>query len=165
MENPIYIRKAQLDELDEIMKLFATAKKFMVQTGNPNQWDDTYPTATHIRTDIENGTFYVCVAEGELACGFAMIYGEDPWYVTIEGQWLNQEPYAAVHRMASAGRVKGMAKFCLDWAVQEAGNIKIDTFIENEVMKALLVKLGFTYCGLIGIPGVGHGAAFQRVRN
>ena len=164
MDNNLLIRKAEISELDDIMKLFDTAKAFMKATGNPRQWGDNYPNISHIRKDIENNDFYVCVAGEELECGFAMIYGDDPWYMEIEGDWLNNAPYAAVHRMASSGKVKGMAKYCLDWAVEEAGNIKVDTFIENEIMKALLTKVGFSYCGLIGIPDVGYGAAFQRVK-
>ena len=32
------IRKARLDDLGEIMDIYADARAFMVQTGNPRQW-------------------------------------------------------------------------------------------------------------------------------
>lgn len=161
----LQIRKAEMSELPDILPLFDRARAFMANTGNPNQWGGDYPNETITREDITKSNCYVCTSDGQIECVFSLIYGNDPWYEKIyDGAWLNDEPYAAVHRMASAGRVKGLARFCLDWAVAEAGNIRIDTYIENEIMKKLLVHCGFTYCGIIRIPGVGDGVAYQRMK-
>ncbi len=159
------IRKAVENDLPEIMKIVARAIDFMASVGNPNQWSASYPSQKDFELDIKNGNLYVCTNGEDIEAMFAMIYGNDPWYEHIsQGQWLNDEPYAAVHRMASAGRVKGIAKFCLDWCLEEAGNLRIDTYEDNALMRQLLSKLGFTYCGIIAIPNVGNGIAFQKVK-
>ena len=72
---------------------------------------------------------------------------EDPDYQTIDGSWLNDRPYAVVHRVATAPGTKGVATFCLNWAYEQFPNMKIDTHDDNIPMQHLLVKLGFTCCG------------------
>ena len=37
------IRKARIEELDTIMSIFARARSFMAETGNPNQWGSNKP--------------------------------------------------------------------------------------------------------------------------
>ena len=34
------IRRAKEEELDEIMEIYAGARKFMAKNGNPHQWAD-----------------------------------------------------------------------------------------------------------------------------
>ena len=36
----LIIRRAQLSDLNDIMLVFACARRFMAQTGNPTQWAD-----------------------------------------------------------------------------------------------------------------------------
>ena len=43
-------------------EIYARARAFMAQTGNPNQWGPTgWPPAALLREDIEAGCSYVCV--------------------------------------------------------------------------------------------------------
>ena len=37
------IRKAKIEELDEIMEIFEHARQFMAKNGNASQWGTTYP--------------------------------------------------------------------------------------------------------------------------
>ena len=55
------IRNTRPDELSTVMGIYASAREFMAQTGNPDQWGDGYPTEALIRSDIEAGKSYVCV--------------------------------------------------------------------------------------------------------
>ena len=54
-----------------------------------------------------------------------------------------------VHRIASAGSVKGVGSLCIDWAYEQCRHLRIDTHGDNTVMQNLLRKLGFVHCGTI----------------
>ena len=106
------IRKATTDDIRQILQIYAYARTQMKRSGNPGQWKDSYPALEIIEQDIQNGTSYViedtaqAEAEPEIAAVFVLIHGDDPTYRRIEnGSWLNHEPYAAVHRIASSGKI------------------------------------------------------------
>ncbi len=143
------IYKANLSHWDEIQEIYAIARKFMAENGNPTQWEDWYPAQDTTREDIARGQLYLYEVEGRIQGVFALIYGDDPDYAVIDGQWLNDNPYAAVHRMASRGEVHGVVAHCLQWALEQAGTIRIDTHGDNIPMQRALIRMGFTRCGVI----------------
>ena len=53
------IRKAELAELDEIMKIFGIARQYMREKGNMSQWINGYPSRELITEDIEAGHLFV----------------------------------------------------------------------------------------------------------
>ncbi|MBO7174191.1 MAG: N-acetyltransferase [Spirochaetaceae bacterium] len=152
------IRKTQLGDFDAVLGIYAQARGFMRKTGNPSQWGDTWPPQDLIHADIQQQKSYVCVKETkekasgtteEILAVFFLEVAEDPTYAEIyEGSWLEENrPYGVVHRIASLGQ--GAGGFCLEWALAECGNIRIDTHEANLPMRSLLKKLGYTYCGMI----------------
>ncbi len=158
------IRKATKADLPKIFEIYAHARKFMAENGNPNQWGNIKPQKELVESDIENGVSYVCEKDGEVLGVFALIYGEDPTYKIIyNGRWLNNEPYATVHRIASSGKVKGTGEFCLRWALSQCPNVRIDTHENNCVMRHLLSKIGFNYCGIIHLEDGDERLAFQKI--
>ena len=46
------IRKTEIDELDQVMEIYAYARKFMAEHENPNQWKNNKPTREQIEKDI-----------------------------------------------------------------------------------------------------------------
>ncbi len=143
------IRNAAPFDLNEILNIYAIARQFMRDTGNPNQWKNTNPTQETIEKDISDKNLYV-LCDGEDIHGvFAYIEGVDPTYNYIEGKWLNDEPYSAVHRVASAGKSRGVLKQIMDYAISRTDNIRIDTHEDNKVMQHSLERLGFVRCGII----------------
>ena len=77
-------------------------------------------------------------------------YNIEPTYQQIEnGKWIGNNAYGVVHRLAGDSSVKGIGKFCLDWAYQQCGHLRVDTHGDNIIMQNLLKKIGFTYCGTI----------------
>ena len=106
-----------------------------------------------IRSDIREGNSYVCVNDGGIVIGtFFYVCGEDiePTYREItEGEWLDGSPYGVVHRLAGDGSEKGIGAFCLNWAFEQCGHLRIDTHGDNIVMQNLVRKLGFVRCGTI----------------
>lgn len=157
------IRKTKREELDRVMEIYAHARQFMVEHGNPHQWGFTKPSKEQIVTDIEQGNSYVCMEQEEIAAVFFYKEGVDPTYVNIyDGTWLNDKPYGVVHRIAAAGTVKGAGSFCLNWAFKQCGNLKIDTHKDNIVMQSTLKKNGFQYCGIIYLEDGDERLAFHR---
>ncbi len=154
------IRKTRIEELNQVMEVYAYARRFMAEHNNPNQWKDNKPTREQIEKDILAGKHYLCMEEEQIAAVFYFAHEEDPTYAKIyDGKWLNEEDYAVVHRIASSGLVKGAGSFCMNWASAQYKNIKIDTHADNYVMQNMLKKCGFTPCGTIyledGEPRIG----------
>ena len=158
------IRNTRLEELDQVMEVYAYARKFMAEHNNPNQWKNNKPSREQIEKDILAGKHYVCMEGDVIAAVFYFAHETDPTYVKIyEGAWLNEDDYSVVHRIAASGKVKGAGSFCMNWASAQCDNLKIDTHEDNYVMQNMLKKCGFTQCGTIyledGEPRIG----FQKV--
>lgn len=146
----ISIRKASLTDLPLLLKIYATARTFMKQTGNPNQWSENYPSAELITHDINLGDCYVCLVQNEIVATFVLHYGSDETYANIcDGDWLNDLPYATIHRIASNGRVRGIMHRVMEFARSRYDQIRIDTHRNNRVMQHAILKEGFRLCGII----------------
>lgn len=161
----IKIRKTRPEELDEVMQIYAAARRFMAQTGNPNQWGDGHPEEELIREDIAEGRSYVAEVDGRIETVFMYAFGEDPTYRVIEdGSWKDDRPYGVVHRIASRGEVKGAGSGCLQWAFEQCKNLKIDTHDDNLVMQHVLEKNGFERCGRIYLENGNPRVAYQKIK-
>ena len=148
------IRKSTEQDVARMMEIYAFAREFMARTGNPNQWGPTnWPPERLIHEDIRRGNSYVCENdEGKVVGTFYFIQGRDiePTYREItDGEWMDESPYGVVHRVASDGSEKGIGAFCLSWAFEQCGHMRIDTHGDNAVMQGLLRKLGYIHCGTI----------------
>lgn len=149
------IRHTRQEDLTRVMEIYARARDFMARQGNPRQWGATHwPPEELIRRDIREGRSYACTSSGQVAGVFFFDQGEniEPLYAEIqEGAWLAGGPYGVVHRMAGDGVTKGVGAFCLAWALEQCGHLRVDTHRDNLVMQNLLAKEGFTYCGIIHV--------------
>lgn len=155
MSEKLTIRKTTLSDLPRVMEIYAHARRFMAENGNPNQWGPTcWPPEKLIRSDIAEGKGYVCTDEaGKILAGFFFDFGADiePTYRSIAGSWGDSRPYGVVHRIAVDGSRRGVGAFCLNWAYDRCGHLRIDTHGDNTVMQGLLKKLGFVYRGIIHV--------------
>lgn len=148
------IRHSTENDFTRIMEIYSHARKFMADHGNPNQWGPTcWPPASLIHKDIQEGNSYVCLNdEGRIVGTFFFVQGKDiePTYRRIaDGRWLDDGPYGVVHRIAGDGSEKGIGAFCIRWAYDQCGHLRIDTHGDNTVMQNLVRKLGFIHCGTI----------------
>lgn len=144
------IRKSTEQDIPRMLEIFAIARKFMAETGNPNQWAETYPSVQQLTDDINSGDSYVCMETGRVVATFVLRGGNDPTYDKIyDGAWKNDHPYATIHRIASSGEVKGIFREALGYALQHYNTIRIDTHRDNKVMQHVILKAGFEYCGII----------------
>ena len=147
------IRHSTEGDIDRIMQIYERARAFMAQTGNPNQWGPTnWPPEDLLRQDIAEGSSFVCEEDGRVVGTFFYLYGHDiePTYREIvDGSWRDDEPFGVVHRLAGDGSAKGIGEFCLNWAFDQSGHLRVDTHGDNKVLQNLLEKLGFERRGTI----------------
>lgn len=133
---------------------------------NLSQWSDDYPGKADIMMDITSGHSYVGIdQEGEIVMTFAFIIGEDPTYKIIrEGEWLNDEIYGTIHRIASNGKSRGVLKAACDFSFSKIDNIRIDTHEDNHPMLNALMNLDFKRCGIINCRDGSPRIAFQKIK-
>lgn len=147
------IRRSTEPDIERIMQIYDHARAFMAATGNPRQWGPTHwPPEELVRQDVAGGTGYVCEHDDAVVGVFHYAAGRDiePTYAHIEdGAWIGDDTYGVVHRIASDGTVPGTGSFCINWAFEQCGHLRIDTHADNVVMQNLLHKLGFIHCGTI----------------
>lgn len=146
------IRHTSFDDVDQLMAIYAHAREEMKKNNNPHQWKNSSPKYEDVMNDILHRNSYVII-ENDHICGvFALVFGADPTYSKIEGQWLNNNPYATIHRIASDNTKKGILHIVLDFAFKLISEVRIDTHKDNSIMRHLLEKEGFSYCGIIYLP-------------
>lgn len=161
-------RKSTFDDIDRILEIIEKAKAELKKMGL-DQWQKGYPNREVIERDVKKGISYVLeeTAEnnensGEKVSG--KIVGtivlsperEEP-YSKIEGKWItDDDDYMVVHRLAVDSDVKnkGLATKILEFSEgvcieNKILSLKADTHENNEPMKRLLAKNGFSFCGLI----------------
>ena len=159
------IAKATLSQLPQIMAVYAHARQFMAQNGNPDQWGTAYPSEDMIRQDIQNGKCYVNLEGDRIHAVFYFAVEADPTYGYIEGAWLNDEPYGVIHRIAVGENGKGVAAECFAFVSEHCENIRIDTHEKNIPMQRCVAKNGFTRCGIIYLENGDPRLAYQKVMN
>lgn len=162
----LQVRPAVLEEVPAIMKVLAEGREIMLLSGNRHQWPAGYPTRAMICSDITAGHGRV-VTDGAAVLGyFACIPSPDPTYSYIEdGKWLDDEkPYYVIHRIAKLHGSSGVFAAMLDYVNGITDNIRIDTHRDNAIMQYLLVKHGFSYCGIIYLLNGDPRLAYQRLR-
>lgn len=133
------------------------------------QWDETYPSETHVRSDIDRGIGFVLDNKSKIIGYAAVVFTGEPAYSSLDGKWLSEEKYVVAHRMAINHDVKrhGMGTALMEAIEKYArscgiASFKIDTNFDNFAMLGLLRKLGFTYCGEIEYEG-GARMAFEKL--
>ncbi len=159
------IRKSTLADLPHMQELYAQARAFMAENGNPTQWANGYPEQSMLEGDIADGVSYVCTdEEGRIVGTFVFFVGEDESYKEIfEGDWADHTiPYGVVHRITSDQSTRGVGSFCLQWCFEQCGNIRIDTHRDNRPMQAALAKNGYQRCGIVYVRGGEERIAFQK---
>lgn len=157
------IRKAVPEDINTLLSIYEYAREEMRNSGNPDQWKHNYPPREMIESDIHNRNSYVITDNGEIGAVFVFVIGEDPSYERIEdGQWLNQETYGTIHRMAGNGKIKGVFQFCQQYCESVISNIRADTHACNHIMQHLLEKNGYQKCGRIYVADGSPRIAYQK---
>ena len=125
-----------------------------------DQWQNGYPNEQTITNDINNGAGYVLVNNDIVVAYAAIIFGIEPTYNDIKGNWLSNGDYAVVHRVATSDDFKGkgiatqlftkIEDLCMN---KNVFSIKVDTNFDNVPMLKIVKKLNYIYCGEIFVSG------------
>ncbi|MFI3213181.1 MAG: GNAT family N-acetyltransferase [Eubacteriales bacterium] len=145
------IRKATFNDLQQILDIYAFAREFMASNNNPTQWGTTYPSLEQVTHDITNKELYVAHVGNEIAGVFMLLEKPEPDYTTIIGNWLNDEPYVTIHRVATIGKHKGVLTTCINYAKTLSDNVRVDTHENNFIVQKVALANDFTYCGTVFI--------------
>ena len=145
---------ASLKDLKELIDIYHIAVKHMSDEGNLTQWRDLNEFIEDVKEYIHQNNFYVLKEENEILGFFAYIKNKDVAYDDIRGNWLNDEPYVVIHKIASKYHNRGVASNMLKYVIEETKkigiyNIKIDTHEKNISMQSFLNKHDFVNCGII----------------
>ena len=99
--------------------------------------------------DIEKGCSYVCENDhGDVVGTFFFNHGKDiePTYEIIDdGEWIGDDSYGVVHRIASDGSEKGIGSFCIKWALEQFMFTK--TTIQDWLLRKYLRRYFFIIQG------------------
>lgn len=162
----MYITHAKYDDLNTILEIYNHARRFMKAHRNPAQWIDGYPGKEVIEKDIKNNNCYVCMENDKIAGVFSFIIGDEPNYQIIEqGNWRSNDTYGTIHRLASDGQTKGIAKCCFDFCAKKCPYLRIDTHMDNQPMQGAILKYGFQKCGIIHVANGTERIAFDYLVN
>ena len=156
------VRPATYADVDMANEIYVSAREFMKSAGNPTQWDGAHPSREDIIEGIADGTSYVCCDGDEVVATFYFKIGKEPCYrVIYDGEWLDAEPYAAIHRIAVKYPGRRIADECFDYCKSQFDSIKIDTHRDNIPMQRCLARQGFVYCGIIHLENGEERLAYQ----
>ena len=158
------IRQALFPDLPQILSIYAYARRFMAEHGNPTQWGSTRPTEADISARIARNELFVLEDNSSIHGVFAFISGEDPTYHVIEnGHWLSDAPYGTIHAVASDGSIHGFLTQIVTYCLQTIRHLRIDTHPDNLIMQHVITKNGFTKCGIIYVADGTPRLAYERL--
>jgi hypothetical protein len=159
------IREATPTDIPEIMKVVDAAKGIMRQSGNMHQWGEGYPSEAVIAADMERNGGFVVEDEKKIVGYFAFLQSPEPAYAKIyEGKWIDDTlPYHVVHRIASNPDAHGIFSSIMDFCFSHDTNIRIDTHRDNKIMQHVILKQGFSYCGIIYLLSGDERLAYQKI--
>lgn len=162
----MHVRKAEKKDIDTIMDIYRIAQDIMIESGNPTQWGHSYPARELIEQDIEDGVSYVICKDCEIHGVFALFDKDEPTYEYIEnGQWLNDDAYLTVHRIAGDVKSHGIFKCAVDYCKSISDNIRIDTHKNNRIMQKLIERNDFKKCGTIYVRDESARIAYHWTKN
>ncbi|MGL5318373.1 MAG: GNAT family N-acetyltransferase, partial [Bacteroidales bacterium] len=154
-------------DIPQIMHIIRQAQSYFKSKGI-DQWQNGYPNSEALTKDIELGHSYVFLQHDHIIATAMISFDGEPTYDQIEGAWLNNEPYAVVHRIAVENGLKGknvagrifniVRDMCHD---KDISNMRVDTHRDNQSMQRVLEKWGFTYCGIIYLRDGSERLAYQ----
>lgn len=158
------IKNATEKDFNNLQLIYKNAREFMVQNNNFLQWQDMVQLQKNVMSDIKNGNCYICLEKDVILGVFCFFVGKEPTYNKIyNGKWLNDKSYGVIHRIAVAVHNKGVASFCIKWCFNKFSNVKIDTHKDNIAMQKVILKNGFTYCGIIKKEDGSQRLAYQKI--
>ncbi|NVY96765.1 GNAT family N-acetyltransferase [Lactobacillus sp. DCY120] len=153
----IFLRSAQVQDLDRIGQLFQEGQRVLAQEQIP-QWQDGYPQKSDADRDYQQGQLYVLTTPHKVLGTATLTTTPDPNYQQIfAGQWLpSTGNYATIHRITIDSHYHGqhLGDFFFSNLISQAyqqgqRELRIDTHAQNQRMQHLITKWGFEKRGIV----------------
>lgn len=145
------IEKSLSNNLDIILGLYRDAVKYQKEKGY-NLWPEFEKSL--IEKEIHEQHHYKIIQEDKIACVFSLLYN-DP----IIWKEKDKDPAIYLHRIATNPNFKGtgMMQLITNWAREHAIQhnkqyIRMDTWGDNENLKAYYINHGFKHMGQVSLP-------------
>lgn len=142
------LRKIKLAELEQVMKIIEDGRTFLKEQGI-NQWQHGEPSRETIINAINEGISYVLEKSGEIVAT-AMLSSFDEDYERYPTLWTANSSYLAIHRISTASdsRNQGIAREMMEdiyllAKTQNVQYLRIDTHLNNKIMRKFLSNFGF----------------------
>ena len=162
----VAFHRAGPGDVPAMLAIYAAARQFMAEAGNPGQWRDGYPGEALLGRDTGAGDMYLCCEGEKILAAFYFKTGDapEPCYDTIDGAWKKTGPYGVLHRVAVApdAHGRGVAAACFAWCFARCGHLRIDTHRDNRPMQRALEKSGFARCGTVRLAGGEERWAYEK---
>ena len=148
------IRKAEISDLDNVMKIISLCTAHMI-SNKIFQWNDSYPSRQAFEVDINKNDLLVLLLKGKVIGCVCVSNIMDDFYKKIK--WKTKSNNSLyVHRLAINPffQGKGYAKFIMNY-IEDLGkkissnSVRLDTFSLNEKNNILYTNLGYTKLGQI----------------
>lgn len=147
------IRKADIQDIPEIIKILDSARDFQRRLGF-KQWKDGYPSVMNIESDINHGGAKVFLLDNTVV-GYAFLAIGDTAYEALPDIWSFHGCYGVVHRLAlsdgSRGRGLSSEVFRLienEYFSKGVSIIRVDTGERNFIMQKIMSGNGYETKGL-----------------
>lgn len=148
----VRMRPAEAKDMQTVYAIFHDAIEHMNRTGIP-QWDEIYPTAELLDTDLKNEQLYVAETDnGNVAAAVVLNEECHPDYQTAD--WKGREPHVIVHRLcvspaAQGGGVgRGLMQAVETWSRERGyADIRLDAFSLNPHALRMYDRLGYVKRG------------------
>ena len=150
------IKKANKTDLDNIMKMYKSCVKGMLENGI-DQWDNSYPNAEIISEDLNVGTYYIAEIDGIIIGGVNIDKNQDDTYLALD--WEDKtDSFLVVHRLGVKEEFwnKKIGKYLMlftEKLVIEKGlkSIRLDTYSGNLKAIEFYIRLGYNELGTIDL--------------
>ncbi|KAE9560499.1 GNAT family N-acetyltransferase [Companilactobacillus bobalius] len=162
----IYIKRAQITDLKEIMNIISQAQAMLKAVAKISASTPSLSAAS-FKNDTSKHLDRALMVDNKVAGTATLIVADDPNYREItDGQWENNtDPYATIHRIAISGDFAGqhLGKIFVSNLISQSyqngvHNFRIDTHKLNKRMQHLATSAGYVHRGKIYVsePAANH---------
>ena len=163
-------RKSSLEDIEGIMDIIKEAQAYLKRE-DIDQWQNGYPNEEVIRADIGKDESYGLVDDNIIMATTVLSFqGEATYKKIYQGQWLTDNRYGVIHRIAVGQSFKkkslaGKVLSNIEDICREKGflSLRIDTHKKNIPMRRFIEKNNFIYCGIIYLKDGNERMAFEKV--
>ncbi|MCH4822383.1 GNAT family N-acetyltransferase [Gramella lutea] len=151
------IRKARIEELQEIKSLTESCARAMIEKGI-YQWNEHYPSLEKLKADIHKGELYVLENQNGIIGIIVVTSEKDEEYIPIK--WLSKtENNLYIHRLATHpdhwgnGYAQRLMAFAEEMAKESNyESVRLDTFSMNKRNQRFYEARGYQRLGNIYFP-------------